>query len=167
VFLWWIYVASNNKTHLGLHAKCPRILPDFKQIWKFLDKFLWTLQYQITRKSVQSEPHRCVRTDMTKLISPFCDCANTSDKCRGLFFWLLQYHYSLKREICVGPCEQCNESLTSIKWGIIDQLNDKLLKKKKVKVPCCHCFPISERVVIALWKVPRIRRPLTPETKAS
>jgi hypothetical protein len=37
---WRIYVASNNKTHLGFHAKCPKFLPDFNQIWESLDKFL-------------------------------------------------------------------------------------------------------------------------------
>jgi hypothetical protein len=31
---------QQQKTHLGLHAKCPRILPDFNQIWEFLDIFM-------------------------------------------------------------------------------------------------------------------------------
>jgi hypothetical protein len=40
MLLWGIYVASNSKTHLGLHEKCPKFLPDFNQIWEFLDKLL-------------------------------------------------------------------------------------------------------------------------------
>jgi hypothetical protein len=33
--LWWIYVSSNNKTYLGLHVKCPKLLSDFNQILIF------------------------------------------------------------------------------------------------------------------------------------
>jgi hypothetical protein len=32
MFLWQIYVAGNNKTHLGLHVKC-LIFSDFNEIW--------------------------------------------------------------------------------------------------------------------------------------
>jgi hypothetical protein len=31
---WRIYVGGNNKTHVGLHAKCPKFLSDFKQIFE-------------------------------------------------------------------------------------------------------------------------------------
>ena len=176
MLLWRFYVAGNNNTYLvfqrsarnfcpvltklGLLAKCPKFLPDFDQIWEFPRKFfLWRPQFQITGKSVLSKPHRCVRTDTTKLISPFCDCANTSDKCRSLRL-LRIYRNPLKREICpsnfMGPCERGNKSLTSIKWGISRLAEELASKKKKVKVLCSHCFPISERGLIVLWKVPRL-----------
>jgi len=39
MLLWRICVASNNKTHLGLHAKCPKFLPDFNQVGSFSTNF--------------------------------------------------------------------------------------------------------------------------------
>jgi hypothetical protein len=35
VYLWRIYMAGNNQTHLNLQEKCPIFLSDFNQIWNF------------------------------------------------------------------------------------------------------------------------------------
>jgi hypothetical protein len=32
--LWRMHVAGNNKIHVGLYAKCPKLLPDFNQIFQ-------------------------------------------------------------------------------------------------------------------------------------
>jgi len=40
MLLWRMYDASNSKAHLGLHAEFHKFLPDFNQIWEFLDKFI-------------------------------------------------------------------------------------------------------------------------------
>jgi hypothetical protein len=53
--LWRRSLAANNKTHLGLHAKCPTLLSDFNQVWIFSTNFHRSLQYRISPKSVQWE----------------------------------------------------------------------------------------------------------------
>jgi len=35
MFLWEIYIASNNKTHLGLQENCPIFLLNFNRSWNF------------------------------------------------------------------------------------------------------------------------------------
>jgi hypothetical protein len=70
-------MAGNKETYLGLHAMCPIVLPDFKQIWNILTD---SPQYHISQKSVGSCTDTCgqtdKRTDMTKVISVFRDYVN-------------------------------------------------------------------------------------------
>lgn len=41
--------------YLGLHVKCPKFFSRFQPKLKFIDRFSLSLQYQISRKSVQQD----------------------------------------------------------------------------------------------------------------
>jgi nucleoid-associated protein YejK len=56
------YVASKNKTYLGLLVKSSIFLSDFNQIRNLSTDFYKNSQYQGSRKSVQWEPHRYMQT---------------------------------------------------------------------------------------------------------
>jgi hypothetical protein len=47
MFLWRIYVASNNTTYLDLHVKCPIFLSHFKQIRSSSRNFRESHRFQI------------------------------------------------------------------------------------------------------------------------
>jgi hypothetical protein len=65
------------KPQLVLYVKCPIFWPDFNEIWNFSTKFHESLQYQISRKSVQWEPRwMCGRTDRRAVRHAFRDCLN-------------------------------------------------------------------------------------------
>ena len=62
---WGIFSAYNDKTSLGLQVKCAISFSNMEQIWSFSIGFHNVLQYQISRKAVQSELPSCMRTDGT------------------------------------------------------------------------------------------------------
>jgi hypothetical protein len=70
--------------YTGFHVKCMLALSDFKETWNVSTDFKKILKYQISWKSVQSEPRCSTRTDgradgqtdMTKLIVAFHNYAN-------------------------------------------------------------------------------------------
>ena len=47
------FMTGNNNTHLGLQVKCPIFSPDSNTIWILSTELQRSLQYQISRKSVQ------------------------------------------------------------------------------------------------------------------
>jgi hypothetical protein len=59
----WLNVAGNKKTYWSLHVNCPILLPNFNQIWILSADCNESLQYQISRQSVQWEPCAYLRTD--------------------------------------------------------------------------------------------------------
>jgi ribosomal protein L18 len=54
---------------LGRHVKCQIFVSDFNQIWVFSTDFNESLRYQISRKSVQSEPSYNIGADIAKLVT--------------------------------------------------------------------------------------------------
>jgi hypothetical protein len=68
-----VIFAINNTTCSGPPIRHPVFLPDFNKIWVFSTDFHWSLQCQISWKFVQWDMHWYMRTDMTNIMSVFCD----------------------------------------------------------------------------------------------
>jgi hypothetical protein len=56
-------IQRDSTIKVGLHAKYPLFFSDFNQIWILSTDFRKILKYQISWKSVQSDPSCCMRTD--------------------------------------------------------------------------------------------------------
>ena len=80
----WLCNIIGNKTFLNLHVKCPTFLPDFNQILFSQHNFHKSLQFKISRKSVQWEPRWKMRTDRRSL----CHIASeTWSQSHSVKFW--------------------------------------------------------------------------------
>jgi hypothetical protein len=66
VLLWWLNVASNNKTYIHIHVQFLTLFPDFNQIWVFLADFYTHPQYQTSWKSIYWEQRWYIRADGSK-----------------------------------------------------------------------------------------------------
>jgi len=80
---WQFNTSDNTEKYLGFHPKCPKVLPNFNQIWTFSTDFHTSPHYQISQKSVQwiaalihTDRLPDGRMDMTKL-SPKRDTSLT------------------------------------------------------------------------------------------
>ena len=75
------HVASNNKTYLGFHAKCPILLPDFNQVWIFQQILIEVPSINVRGNlSRESRLNVCGQTDgrkslRNKRFSQQCECA--------------------------------------------------------------------------------------------
>ena len=70
-----VYRWCDQKMYIALHVKYPLFLSDFNETWNFSIDFRGMPKYQISWISVWWEPSCFKRTDMTKLIVPFCNFA--------------------------------------------------------------------------------------------
>jgi hypothetical protein len=78
-FFWWICVAGNSETYLGLLEKCPIFLPNFNQIWSSSTDI-----YKASKIKFHGNPSNGsradTRTDVMKVTDVFRNYANPPNR---------------------------------------------------------------------------------------
>ena len=91
------FMAISCRRKRCLHAKFLMFLSYCNQIWIFATNFHRSPQYQLSRKSIQRETRRYMRTDrrtdMTEVIGAFGEYANTPKKRSRYSKKRLFYHH--------------------------------------------------------------------------
>ena len=112
-------------------------LSDFDKILVFSTDFNARNHYQISLKSIQSEPSSCMRRDMAQLIDAFCDCASTL-KMKDAY---IKYTFLWSFMICeIIETEHIHSTTHNLYIFNSDQLSRHTWRLSKFQPFVCWCL---------------------------